>query len=247
MRATSQDNVVREPMSDKLGRLPSAGFWIVITLLVAVLVICLLGSIIGLMVEPQSPHLTTVLMHLTTLLMSEFLWGVIVGLLLSVAGAYCLAVFTTRQHRKAQKDMIKNFCIDTIDNIKAIVDDMVDHRQRTQVIHKDYLALLDIEFNVFSKNREHIIHLPNPVRDNVRKFVNDCAIRRAEIGNHLFQFNNSWTHANQLHTRGQMVEAQRVRKEEAEMARHNADQALGQLVVRVKDSADLVNSLKGVR
>jgi hypothetical protein len=53
---------VREPMSEKLGRLPSVGLWIVITLLVAVLVICLLGSIIGLM-EPapelQSPHLTT--------------------------------------------------------------------------------------------------------------------------------------------------------------------------------------------
>jgi hypothetical protein len=240
MRASSQYKVVREPVSAKLGRLPSVGFWIVITLLVAVLVICLLGSIIGLMVEPQSPHLTTVLT-------SEFFWGVIAGLLLSVIGAYCLAVFTTRQQRKAQKDLIKNFCIDTVDNIKVIVDDMVDCRQRTQVIHTDYLALLDIEFNVFSKNREHIIRLPNPVRDNVRKFVNDCAIRRAEIGNHLFQFNNSWAYANHLHTRGQMVEAQRVRKEEAEMARHNADQALGQLVVRVKDSADLVNSLKGVR
>ena len=42
-----------------------------------------------------------------------------------------------------------------------------------------------------------------------------------------------------------MVEAQRVRKEEAEMARHNANQALYQLVARVKDSADLVNILSG--
>ena len=46
-------------MSEKLGRLPSVTFWIAITLLATVLVICLLGSIIGLMVEPQSPHLTT--------------------------------------------------------------------------------------------------------------------------------------------------------------------------------------------
>ena len=50
---------VREPMSEKLGRLPSVGLWIVTALLVAVLVICLLGSIIGLMVRPQSAHLTT--------------------------------------------------------------------------------------------------------------------------------------------------------------------------------------------
>src|SRR5262249_35639324 len=126
MRATSQDYVVREPMSEKLGRLPSVGFWIVITLLVAVLVICLFGSIIGLMVQPQSPNLTMALMYLNTVLMSEFFWGLIVGLLLSVIGAYCLAVFTARQQRKADNDLIKNFCIDTVDNIKAIVDDMVD-------------------------------------------------------------------------------------------------------------------------
>jgi hypothetical protein len=50
---------VHESMSEKLGRLPSVGLWIVITLLVAVLVMCLIGSIIGLMVrahEPQSPE-----------------------------------------------------------------------------------------------------------------------------------------------------------------------------------------------
>ena len=53
---------MREPMSEKLGRLPSVGLWIVTTLLVAVLVICLLGSVIGLKVhapELQSPHGTT--------------------------------------------------------------------------------------------------------------------------------------------------------------------------------------------
>jgi hypothetical protein len=34
---------MREPMSEKLGRLPSVGLWIAITLPVAVLVIRLLG------------------------------------------------------------------------------------------------------------------------------------------------------------------------------------------------------------
>jgi len=53
---------VVEPMSERLGRLLSAAFWIAITLLVAVLVICLLGSAVGLMVrapELQSLHGTT--------------------------------------------------------------------------------------------------------------------------------------------------------------------------------------------
>jgi len=49
-------------MSETLGRLPSVAFWIAITLLVAVLVICSLGSIIGLMAqryELQWSHETT--------------------------------------------------------------------------------------------------------------------------------------------------------------------------------------------
>src|SRR5262245_14199887 len=118
------------------------------------------------MVEPQSPYPTTGLIRV---LMTEFFGGVIVGLLLSIIGAYCLAVFTSRQQRKGQKDLIKSFCIDTVDSIRSIVDDMVDRRQKAQVIHGDYLALLDIEFNAFAKNREQIGDLPNPVRDNVRK------------------------------------------------------------------------------
>jgi hypothetical protein len=62
-------------------------------------------------------------------------------------------------------------CINTVDNIKAIVDDMADHRQKSNVVHPDYLTLLDIEFNVFGRNREHIIHLPNCARQcaEVRK------------------------------------------------------------------------------
>jgi hypothetical protein len=64
---------------------------------------------------------------------------------------------------------------------------MADHRQKANVIHTDYVTLLDIEFSVFNRNREHIIHLPNPARDNVRKFVNDCAIRRGEIGAYLLR------------------------------------------------------------
>jgi AbiV family abortive infection protein len=50
----SLPSFAREPMSETLGRLPSLGLWFVITLLVAVLVICSLGSIIGLMVQAQN-------------------------------------------------------------------------------------------------------------------------------------------------------------------------------------------------
>jgi hypothetical protein len=183
---------------------------------------------------------------LVTVLTSEFFWGVIVGLALAAFGAWLQAIFTGRQQRKAQKDLIKNFCIDTVTNLRAIVDDMVNHRQPTQVIHGDYLALLDIEIDVFGRNREHIIHLPNPVRENVRKFVTDCAIRRAEIGNHLSEFSRFMALADQLQSQGDAPQAQRVRNQPAEVARRNANQALDQLVARVKDSHDLVSGLEKV-
>jgi hypothetical protein len=181
-----------------------------------------------------------------TVLRSEFFWGVVVGVVLTGIGAWGQAVFTVRQQRKAQKDLIKNFCIDTVNNIKAIVDDMIAHRQRAQTIHGDYLMLFDVEVNVFGRNREQIIHLPNPLRENVRKFVTDCAIRRAEIGNHLGQFTNFWTLADQLQSQGHEPESQRVRQQ-ANVPLANAHQALDQLATKVSGSADLVNSLKAVR
>jgi len=58
-------------------------------------------------------------MWIANVLTSEFFWGVIVGLVLSVIGAYCLAIFTAREQQKGQKNLIKNFCIDTVNNVKA--------------------------------------------------------------------------------------------------------------------------------
>jgi hypothetical protein len=181
-----------------------------------------------------------------TVLRSEFFWGVVVGVVLTFIGAWGQAVFTVRQQRKAQKDLIKNFCIDTVNNIKAIVDDMIAHRQRTQTIHGDYLMLFDVEVTVFGRNREQIIHLPNPLRENVRKFVTDCAIRRAEIGNHLAQFTNLCTLADQLQSSGQAPQAQRV-YQQAQVPLNSANQALDQLATKVSGSTDLVNSLRAVR
>jgi hypothetical protein len=185
------------------------------------------------------------MMHVLT---NEYVLGVITGVVLTAIGAWLQAIFTIWQQRKAQKDLIKSFCIDTVNNIKAIVDDMVNHRQRTQKIHSDHLALLDIEFNVFGRNREHIIHLPDPVRENVRKFVTDCAIRKAEIANYRSQYLQALALANQLQSGGQAPQAGRTRSsEQTRELLDSANQALDQLVTKVSGSADLVKSLKEVR
>jgi hypothetical protein len=63
-------------------------------------------------------------MWIWTVLTSEFFWGVIVGLVLSVFGSYWLAKFSASETRKTQKELVKAFCADTVSNLKKIVDGM---------------------------------------------------------------------------------------------------------------------------
>jgi hypothetical protein len=182
-----------------------------------------------------------------TVLTNEYVLGVITGVVLTAIGTWLQSILTARQLRKAQSGLIKNFCIDTINNITAIVEEMANLQQRTQIIYGDYQANLDIEINIFGRNREHIVHLPNPVRDNVRKFINDCSNRKAEMGYHLAELTKIMALADQLQAQGQAPQAQRLRTVQAQQPLAKANQALNQLANRVKDSAQLVNSLKRVR
>jgi hypothetical protein len=70
-----------------------------------------------------------------------------------------------------------------------------------------------------------------------------CAIRRAEIGNYLATFTSQWTLADQLLAQGNGPLAQRVRDDASKGALAAANRALDALVVRVKDSAALVNDI----
>jgi thiol:disulfide interchange protein len=74
--------------------------------------------------------LTSMWDWIVTVLTSEFFWGVVVGLVLAAIGAWLQAIFSAKQQQKAQKDLIRNFCINTVDNIKAIVNDMADHDRK---------------------------------------------------------------------------------------------------------------------
>jgi hypothetical protein len=80
-------------------------------------------------------------MWVLTVLTSEFFWGVIVGLFLSIIGSYFLARFTATTQRHERKEVLKNFCADTVTNIRQIVDDMDSVRSKSQLIHHDYLML----------------------------------------------------------------------------------------------------------
>jgi hypothetical protein len=181
---------------------------------------------------------------IVTLLRSEFVGGVVLGVVLTTIGAWLQVIYTARQERKAEKDLIKNLSIDTINNITAIVNDMADFRQKAgNVIHPLYLNLLDIEFGVFGRNREHNIRLPKPLRDDVRKFVNDCSILRGEIGGYVDFF---WSQANKFQSLTEDQARSQTPSQQTQVPWNLAVKALDQLAARVKDSTDLVNRLEQV-
>jgi hypothetical protein len=182
----------------------------------------------------------------STILTSEFFWGIIVGLILTVIGSYFLALFTTWQGRRERKNVLKSFCVDTVRNIRQIIDDMDATRGKAKMIHHEYLALLDIETQVFGRNREQLIYLPLDVRDNVRKFVTDCATRRAEIGNHLTTFYNQMNLAGQFEAQGNAMQAQNIRNAAAGPL-VQANRALDELVLRARDSESVIQIVTSVK
>jgi hypothetical protein len=180
-------------------------------------------------------------------LKSEFFWGIIVGLFFTVIGSYSLAFFAARRQRQEQKKVLKSFCIDTVTNIRQIVDDMNATRSKVQMNHYHYyLALLDIENQVFSRNREHLISLPHDVREKVRKFVADCVVRRAEIGNHITTFMERCALADQFEVQRD-EQHMNVRKAATDGPLAQAHKAIDALVLRAKDSDGVIKVIASVR
>jgi hypothetical protein len=147
---------------------------------------------------------------LVSILEGEFFWGIVIGTVLAVLGSLVTAWLHAQFKKSERVEIVHTFASDTVMNLLQIMRDLEDLRGRTNAIQHDFLALLDVELNVFGRNREYIIHLPPQTRERLRKFVNAVAIRRAEIGNWLTGFYQQMTLADQLTASGQSVQAQQV-------------------------------------
>lgn len=148
---------------------------------------------------------------MSEILQGEFFWGIVVGLILAFIGGWIQAWFAVSMQQASVKKTIKNYCVDAIKTIQGIISEMQSTRDRTKSIYYDFLALLDVEIQIYGRNREHLIHLPEEERKLVRKFMNDVVALRAETAQGLDRFYELTRLADQAQTEGRGSDAQELR------------------------------------
>lgn len=177
----------------------------------------------------------------------EFFWGIVVGAVLTILGAWLLAKFTASEQRKLQKKIVVDFCIDTIKNLQGVIKQMDDTRDRTRIIFPDLLGLIDVEMGVYARNREHLLHLPEGIRDKVRAFMNNCALKRADVAAKLAQFDQQWALANQVEVEGRGPEAGRIRTQANDGPLKAAHDAADKLAILAREAPSLILELSNVK
>ncbi|MEQ9144612.1 MAG: hypothetical protein RLO08_09660 [Parvibaculaceae bacterium] len=174
---------------------------------------------------------------------SQFVWGTIIGLVLSMLGAYAHAAFQFRRNLQQQTVDFTSLCVDVIRNIVRISEDVQEARRRSRLIHSDLLALFDAEVNIFGRNREFAIRLDNGLRDEVRKFVTNCALRRSEIGMYLATFQQSMELADRLRASGDGPQSERVRVEASDTL-VKAHKAMDDFISTAERGNDIISKLQ---
>lgn len=116
---------------------------------------------------------------------SEFLWGIIIGAILTTYGAFLTAKINKSNHEKS----VKIFCKSSLKNILKVIGSMDEYRDRSQAIHHDFIDIVELDLNVYGRNREQLTYLSNDaLRQDVNDLFNDIAIFLLRIKQNLEKF-----------------------------------------------------------
>ncbi|MFC4238287.1 hypothetical protein ACFOY8_24015 [Thalassospira xianhensis] len=181
--------------------------------------------------------------QLYAIFFSDYFWGTIVGLVLSIIGAYALGSIQSKQLKSEWTNNFIDLSIDIIRNLKSTIDQLAEARERSQAIHQDLLALIDAELAVFGRNREYSIRLSPELRGDLRKYITNIAIIRTRILGNLNQFN-------MCHNRAEEIESQNIEKDtisirqEASKYLVQANKATDDLINLSREGNDLIRRLE---
>ncbi|WP_430402503.1 hypothetical protein [Hyphomonas sp.] len=122
-------------------------------------------------------------------LASEFVWGIVIGILLSALSAW-IGLRLNRTH--LQKN-VRRFCLDLASNVSELVDGLNDTRQKHRFIDSEFLDLIDVEIQIYGRNREHLIAIDDDkLRRDIRDYFTRVAGNVARIRIHLKHFQENY-------------------------------------------------------
>jgi predicted ATP-dependent protease len=130
---------------------------------------------------------------LTKIFSSEFFWGIVIGVALSIISAFSATRYQAYRSRVDQNQLIRKFLADAIENIVQYGQRLADHRERAKVIDHEFLNLVDTEIGIYGRNREHLSRLDDDaLRKDVLEFFNRAASYIVRIRVHLNEFQKYW-------------------------------------------------------
>jgi len=179
---------------------------------------------------------------MSTILQSEFLWGLFLGLILSIIGAWAVAHFSFVKQQDNQKKLVKRLICDISKNISNIANELDETKNRTNLIYNDFLVLIDIEIGIYSRNREHLSVLPESDVEAIRKFFTEVATSRASVAVKLELLQRSHAQANQ-HAAAQQLEETRKANDLAQQNFKEAQQAADRLVQKSQAASAIIERL----
>jgi hypothetical protein len=122
---------------------------------------------------------------LTAVLTSEFVWGIILGMLLAIVVAGANAWIDTERRRKNTQILF----FDLVNSVCDLIDALEDHRGRTRLIEKEFLELIDAEIAVYGRTRVYVTVLQDvQLRRDVRDFFTRVAVTVAKVNSNLRRF-----------------------------------------------------------
>lgn len=175
---------------------------------------------------------------MSAILSSEFLWGVIIGLLLSMVVAAFSAWLETFRRRR----IVVDFCDDLIGSICDYIQNLEDNRQRNRVIDNEFIAVILAEVTVYGRNREHLPIIGDvKLRNDVREFFTRVAALLTQVQSRLTLFT-------QAHAQSQTPGPNAASAQQAATAHladaHKAVDRLVDLLPRRKDLQDRLHEAR---
>ena len=170
---------------------------------------------------------------IVAVLTSQFLWGVVLGVALSIVTARVSVHFQNDEHRRR----VRTFSADLVRNLQDYARAMDEHRERNNVIYYDFIALIENEVGIWGRNREHTILLDD---HHTKRLLRDYFAKTAKLVVELkFHLQNMETSLNQANAQSLPTETQRLHNEADEhlkKAQERATRLTGHILQSIPES-----------